>query len=96
MPKNTDPVTRLRIERLFVDVRGVVEDAYREWLAEGRPVNLEKWRERIVPELPPDFQVVKMTARPFGFRFHCGQGIDYQIACNARTYRWWRVTPLRA
>jgi hypothetical protein len=82
-----------RINQMMDDITGAICHLYSRWQDERQYENITDYGDVLAQHLPSGFSMIKMTKRPFGFKF----GIDtmpksqYQVAINSKSFSWKRV-----
>ncbi len=71
---------------------GRLQNLYARWLDESQYEDINDYATVIKTLLPSDFEMVKMTKRPFGFHFKIGTDAVYSFDCNLRGASWKRIS----
>ena len=89
--EKTTPANLARINEMFESTAWLLTRLYERWLDEGQYEKIEGYAAPIRHALPAGFDLLRMTKRPFGFKFSIGTGATYHMTHNARGVQWKRA-----
>lgn len=93
MKTPTPPHVLAIIGQMYKDIEEPINHLHFRWQCEREHECFEDYQEVIRKLLPPEITMLKMTQRPFGFKFRV-KGFDqalYEVKLTTRTYGWSRI-----
>ena len=87
----TTPADIKRINAMHLKLEPLMLSLYARWADEKDFENINDYAEPIKKALPRGFKFLKMSKRPFGFKFSIGTEAVYAVFVTSKTYSWVRV-----
>ena len=87
----TTPADIKRINAMHLKLEPLMLSLYARWVTEKAFENINDYAEPIKKALPRGFTLLKMTKRPFGFKFSIGTQAEYAVILTSKAYIWVRV-----
>lgn len=90
-PMATPPETVKKVNTMFSIVRDTLEHLANRWQDEKEYEDLAEYGEVLKKKLPEGFELVRMTSRPFGFKFKVDGLKGFSVFVTAKKIGWKRT-----
>ena len=91
MSTPTTPRDLKRINQMVDNICNDMDYLAARWSNEGSYESIDEYAKVLKGKLPKGFTLLKMTKRPFGFRFSIGTGAIYFVGANSKEIYWKRI-----